>query len=98
MVSYEEQYGGIVLDPTGAADYLSGPSTDRRSFHFSPLSSATMSPLYLQMYLLKSHLMLRIIEERIGQTLLLQVSTFSILWFFLWKTKQRDKESMETAM
>ena len=74
MISYEEQYGGIVLDPSDAEAYLAGPSTDRRSFYFSPLLAATASPLYREMYLTKARLIMRIIEERIGHAQLLQVS------------------------
>ncbi|KAL4236698.1 Transcription initiation factor TFIID subunit 2 [Mactra antiquata] len=59
---YEAQVGGILLDPsTGHNQY------------FSCYQPQTMSPLYLEMYRKKSVLIIRMLEARIGATLLLQV-------------------------
>ncbi|XP_060578386.1 transcription initiation factor TFIID subunit 2-like [Ruditapes philippinarum] len=60
---YEGQCGGIVLDP----------STGQNNQYFSCFQPHTMSPTYLDMYNKKSMLILRMLEARIGATLLLQV-------------------------
>ncbi|XP_053395431.1 transcription initiation factor TFIID subunit 2-like isoform X2 [Mercenaria mercenaria] len=60
---YEAQSGGIVLDP----------STGQNNQYFSCFQPHTMSPAYLEMYNKKSMLILRMLEARIGATLLLQV-------------------------
>lgn len=81
VVQYEEQFGGIILDSlqlpaplpistTGAAPTSKAPST---SFYFPIKNLHTMSPKYLEVLIKKAHLVMRMLEHRIGQELLLQV-------------------------
>ncbi|XP_077291969.1 TATA-box binding protein associated factor 2 isoform X2 [Arctopsyche grandis] len=72
VVAYEEQYGGIVLDPLQPpAVGTSGSSRD--PFYFPLRNIHTISPRYMEVMRKKSHLVLRMLEQRIGQELLLQV-------------------------
>ncbi|KAF0292861.1 Transcription initiation factor TFIID subunit 2 [Amphibalanus amphitrite] len=79
VIKYEQRYGPIVLDNSGAAPTGSHapptfhPLHSQKEFYF-PLSSVhTVSPRYLEVYTKKSHLIMRMIEQRIGAELLLQV-------------------------
>ncbi|XP_052258217.1 transcription initiation factor TFIID subunit 2-like isoform X2 [Dreissena polymorpha] len=60
---YEAVAGGIVLDP----------SFNSKGMYFSCMQPQTMSPTYLEMYHKKALLIIRMLEARIGATLLLQV-------------------------
>ncbi|XP_052776335.1 transcription initiation factor TFIID subunit 2-like isoform X2 [Mya arenaria] len=60
---YEALSGGIVLDPS-----YSKPAT-----YFSCMQPQTISPTYMEMYHKKALLIVRMLEARIGATLLLQV-------------------------
>ncbi|KAL4703455.1 hypothetical protein ACJJTC_010775 [Scirpophaga incertulas] len=72
VVSYEEQYGGIVLDPWQPP--ASGARVEPKdTFYFPVRNVHTMSPRYIEVMRKKSHLVLRMLEQRIGQELLLQV-------------------------
>ncbi|KAI0209910.1 Transcription initiation factor TFIID subunit 2 [Lamellibrachia satsuma] len=61
---YEQNVGGIVLDPSHAKE---------SSMYFSTKYPHTMLPLYADMYDRKSGLIIRMLEIRVGQELLLQV-------------------------
>ncbi|XP_013190078.1 transcription initiation factor TFIID subunit 2 [Amyelois transitella] len=71
VVSYEEQYGGIILDPWQPP--ATGARQDIKDFYFPVRNVHTMSPRYMEVMRKKSHLVLRMLEQRIGQELLLQV-------------------------
>ncbi|CAH0692502.1 unnamed protein product [Chilo suppressalis] len=72
VVSYEEQYGGIVLDPWQPP--ASGARVEPKDMFYFPVRNVhTMSPRYIEVMRKKSHLVLRMLEQRIGQELLLQV-------------------------
>jgi transcription initiation factor TFIID subunit 2 len=66
VVEYEQKYGGFPLDPTAHKNSQS-------DFYFSTKSLQTMSPLYLDAYVKKSTLVIRMMEDRIGKELMLQV-------------------------
>ena len=65
---YEATIGGIVLDPAMSKE---------SSMYFSPKHSFTVSPKYAEAHEKKAHLVVRMLEIRIGRELLLQVSTVS---------------------
>ncbi|XP_026742462.1 transcription initiation factor TFIID subunit 2-like [Trichoplusia ni] len=72
VVGYEEQYGGIVLDPWQPP--ASGARVEPKDVFYFPVRNVhTMSPRYIEVMRKKSHLVLRMLEQRIGQELLLQV-------------------------
>lgn len=80
VVRYEEEVGGIVLDaskPPGNAVPTSGggaqPIRSPDSFHFFPHSAHTATPRHAEIMRKKAHLVLRMLELRIGQPLLIQV-------------------------
>ncbi|GLH06390.1 Transcription initiation factor TFIID subunit 2 [Gryllus bimaculatus] len=81
VVKYEEAFGGIVLDPSQAPAPLpatvAAPAPPPRAhdpgFYFPIRNLHTMSPRYLQVLQKKAHLVMRMLEHRIGQELLLQV-------------------------
>lgn len=61
---YEIRHGGIVLDPSKQESF---------GLYFSTLQPHTISPAYLDMYHRKALLIVRMLELRLGPTLLLQV-------------------------
>ena len=65
---YEIKHGGIVLDPSKEESF---------GLYFSTLQPHTISPAYLDIYHKKALLIVRMLELRLGPTLLLQVSTVS---------------------
>lgn len=82
VVRYEEQYGGILLDssqpPAPLPVSTSSPATVAKQqpeiVHYFPVKSLhTMSPKYLEALRKKAHIIMRMLEHRIGQQLLLQV-------------------------
>lgn len=81
VVKYEEEYGGIVLDPSqppaplplGGSTPQSSSKPPEEKFYFSIRNIHTMSPLYIDALYKKGHLVLRMLEHRIGLELLLQV-------------------------
>lgn len=82
VVQYEEQYGGIILDPSQPPAPLPVANQSTKvveiqkieSVHYFPIKNLhTMSPKYVEMMRKKAHLVIRMLEHRIGQELLLQV-------------------------
>lgn len=68
LIEYEQKFGGIVLDET--SDVV---NKSRNVFHFSTQSPQTISPFFDQAHRLKSFLVIRMLEDRIGKLLLVQV-------------------------
>lgn len=81
MVKYEEQFGGIIMDSSQAPAPLPsigpGPHPAPRpvdpGFYFPIKNLHTLSPRYLEVMRKKAHLVIRMLEHRIGYELLLQV-------------------------
>lgn len=83
VVKYEEMFGGIVLDPSQPPAPLPSavtspappvrPTSSEQGFYFPIRNLHTMSPRYLEVLRKKAHLVMRMLEHRIGQELLLQV-------------------------
>lgn len=82
VVQYEEKYGGIILDPSQPPAPLPVANQSTKvveiqkieSVHYFPIRNLhTMSPKYVEMMRKKAHLVIRMLEHRIGQELLLQV-------------------------
>lgn len=83
VVKYEEQYGGIILDcsqppaPLPVANISQAkPVQDKEVenvHYFSIKNLHTISPKYIEIMRKKAHLVIRMLEHRIGQELLLQV-------------------------
>ncbi|KYQ58343.1 Transcription initiation factor TFIID subunit 2 [Trachymyrmex zeteki] len=81
VVKYEEQFGGIILDPSQAPAPLPiaantpapAPRAPDPGFYFPIKNLHTMSPKYIEVLRKKAHLIMRMLEHRIGQELLLQV-------------------------
>lgn len=83
VVRYEEKFGGIILDcsqppaPLPVSSINNSPAPTAKAFenpHYFPVKSLhTMSPKYIEIMRKKAHLVIRMLEHRIGQELLLQV-------------------------
>ncbi|GJQ75752.1 putative zinc ion binding protein [Trypoxylus dichotomus] len=81
VVKYEEEYGGIILDPSQppapvpTSSNVAQPSqkSSEPNFYFSIRNLHTMSPMYVEAMHKKALLVMRMLEHRIGQELLLQV-------------------------
>ncbi|XP_012273094.1 transcription initiation factor TFIID subunit 2 isoform X3 [Orussus abietinus] len=81
VVKYEEQFGGIILDPSqppaplpiSANTPAPAPRVPDPGFYFPIRNLHTMSPKYIEVLRKKAHLVIRMLEHRIGQELLLQV-------------------------
>ncbi|XP_075220832.1 TATA-box binding protein associated factor 2 [Lycorma delicatula] len=81
VVKYEEKFGGIVMDPsqppapipTVASTPMPPPKPQDPGFYFPVRNVHTMSPHYLEIMKKKAHLVIRMLEHRIGHELLLQV-------------------------
>lgn len=80
VVKYEEQYGGIILDssvpPAPLPVSTTAPTniTKQPDEHYFPIKNMhTMSPKYTEAMRKKAHIVIRMLEHRIGQQLLLQV-------------------------
>ncbi|CAH0555152.1 unnamed protein product [Brassicogethes aeneus] len=81
VVKYEEQFGGIILDPSQPPAPLpvgvNAPQNNvkqcEEKFYFSIRNLQTMSPIYIEALHKKALLIMRMLEHRIGQELLLQV-------------------------
>lgn len=84
VVKYEEQFGGIILDPSQPPAPLPvtantpapTPRVPDPGFYFPIRNLHTMSPKYMEVLRKKAHLIIRMLEHRIGQELLLQVIVF----------------------
>lgn len=70
LIQYEQKFGGVVLDET-TSDHVVNKS--RNVFHFSTQSPHTISPFFNEAHKLKSFLVMRMLEDRIGKLLLVQV-------------------------
>ncbi|XP_076029935.1 TATA-box binding protein associated factor 2 isoform X2 [Oratosquilla oratoria] len=82
IITYEEEYGGIILDPSATPSDQHHPlhmgsnkdsQSSKDSFYFNIRNPHACSPRYAEMYYKKAHLVIRMLEFRIGQELLLQV-------------------------
>lgn len=78
VVKYEEQYGGIILDcsqpPAPLPSSIASAVTRQPDEHYFPIKNLhTMSPKYIEAMRKKAHIVIRMLEHRIGQQLLLQV-------------------------
>uniref|UniRef100_A0A182VCN1 Transcription initiation factor TFIID subunit 2 n=1 Tax=Anopheles merus TaxID=30066 RepID=A0A182VCN1_ANOME len=84
VVRYEEKYGGIILDcsqapaPPAVSAINNSPAAPQKAYNDNPFyfpikNLHTMSPKYIELMRKKSHLVIRMLEHRIGQELLLQV-------------------------
>lgn len=83
VIKYEEKYGGIILDssvppkstvPAGArGEAHREVQIQENPFAFPPSNVNTCSPEYLEIMAIKSHLSIRMLENRIGAQQLLQV-------------------------
>ncbi|XP_055846855.1 transcription initiation factor TFIID subunit 2 [Episyrphus balteatus] len=82
VVRYEEQYGGIILDcsqppaplPVSTTNPANVANKSQEVPHYFPIKSLhTVSPKYIEAMRRKAHLVIRMLEDRIGQELLLQV-------------------------
>ncbi|XP_037931409.1 transcription initiation factor TFIID subunit 2 [Teleopsis dalmanni] len=82
VVKYEEQYGGIILDcsqppaplPVSSTNPANSTNKQQEIIHHFPIKSLhTVSPKYVEAMRRKAHLVIRMLEHRIGQQLLLQV-------------------------
>lgn len=73
VIAYEQKHDGIILDcsamPTGSVS----SSGKEGSFYFPTKHLHTTSPKYNQILWKKSHLVIRVLEDRLGRELLLQV-------------------------
>ncbi|XP_049545880.1 transcription initiation factor TFIID subunit 2 isoform X1 [Anopheles darlingi] len=84
VVRYEEQYGGIILDcsqppaPPAISSINNLPAAPMKAYNDNPFyfpikNLHTMSPKYIVLMRKKAHLVIRMLEHRIGLELLLQV-------------------------
>ncbi|XP_043647065.1 transcription initiation factor TFIID subunit 2 [Drosophila teissieri] len=82
VVRYEEQYGGIILDcsqppaplPVSGTNPSAAASKQQEIVHYFPIKSLhTVSPKYVEAMRRKAHFVIRMLENRIGQELLIQV-------------------------
>jgi transcription initiation factor TFIID subunit 2 len=82
VVQYEEKCGGIILDPSQPPAPLPVANQSTKvveiqkveNVHYFPIKNLhTMSPKYIEVMRKKAHLVIRMLEHRIGQELLLQV-------------------------
>lgn len=81
VVKYEEEFGGIVLDPSqqpaplpvGSNQPQIPQKTNEEKFYFSIRNLHTMSSMYVEALHKKALLVMRMLEHRIGLELLLQV-------------------------
>lgn len=81
IVEYESKYGGIILDSSQApANIVSikgeasrNPEIETNAFCFPVNNTQTCSPEYLDVMVKKAHLVIRMLEHRLGQEQLLQV-------------------------
>ena len=76
VCEYEQTMGGIILNPEPHLDH-SSLQTERKPSHlyFPSDNPHTISHLYWRLFATKAHYVMRLIEIRIGQELLLKVRT-----------------------
>jgi len=81
LVKYEEKYGGIILDSSQKPSAIismrgeaaRNPEIENNPFCFPVDNLQTCSPRYLEVMEVKAHLVVRMLEHRLGQAQLLQV-------------------------
>jgi len=81
VVEYEEKYGGITLDSSSRPSAVismrgeasRNPEVEANPFYFPVENLQTCSPEYLEVAVKKAHLVVRMLEHRLGQEQLLQV-------------------------
>ncbi|XP_001664244.2 transcription initiation factor TFIID subunit 2 [Aedes aegypti] len=84
VVKYEEKFGGIILDcsqapaPPAVSSINQSPAAPAKAYNDNPFyfpikNLHTISPKYIEIMRKKAHLVIRMLEHRIGQELLLQV-------------------------
>eukprot|EP00092_Neocalanus_flemingeri_P004145 GFUD01004459.1.p1 GENE.GFUD01004459.1~~GFUD01004459.1.p1 ORF type:complete len:1158 (-),score=326.72 GFUD01004459.1:100-3573(-) len=81
IVNYEEKYGGIILDSSQKPSAIismrgeanRNPEIEHNPFCFPVDNLQTCSPEYLDVMERKAHLVVRMLEHRLGQEQLLQV-------------------------
>uniref|UniRef100_A0A8D8N598 Transcription initiation factor TFIID subunit 2 n=5 Tax=Culex pipiens TaxID=7175 RepID=A0A8D8N598_CULPI len=84
VVKYEEKFGGIILDcsqapaPPAVSSINQSPAAPAKAYNDNPFyfpikNIHTISPKYVEIMRKKAHLVIRMLEHRIGQELLLQV-------------------------
>lgn len=71
-MEYEDKHGGIIMDPSGHSSSINN-KPNHHNFHFPIQNIHTISPQYLFMMRKKAHLFIRMLENRIGFEMLLQV-------------------------
>ena len=80
VVEYEQKHGGIILDPSQSPSptvfpgSVPPPKAIENQFHFPLDSVHTVSPEYVEVMRKKAHLIIRMLELRIGYQMLMQVS------------------------
>lgn len=72
VVKYEEEFGSIVMDPSQPPAQNVSKQPDP-ALYFPIRSTHAMSPLYLRIMRKKAYLVIKLLEQRIGYELLLQV-------------------------
>jgi len=94
VINYEQKYGGVILDNSTAK------STDTNGtnsvFHFSINHLACYSPAYNQIHKIKSMLIVRMLEDRIGRELMLQVFN-KLLALAVTASQQKISQSLINA-
>ena len=81
VVKFEEKYGGIILDSSQKpqaqvsmrGEASRNPEIEHNAFYFPVENLQTCSPEYLYVMEKKAHLVIRMLEHRLGQEQLLQV-------------------------
>ncbi|XP_065577950.1 transcription initiation factor TFIID subunit 2-like isoform X2 [Artemia franciscana] len=79
VVEYEQKHGGIILDPSQSPSptvfpgSVPPPKAIENQFHFPLDSVHTVSPEYVEVMRKKAHLIIRMLELRIGYQMLMQV-------------------------
>ena len=80
LYPYFARYGGIILDSSQPSAVISmrgeaskNPEVETNPFFFPVENLLTCSPEYLEVTVKKAHLVVRMLEHRLGQEQLLQV-------------------------
>lgn len=82
VIEYEEEHGGILLDDNTNKKGSGGSVTASNrgnELYFPCKTLHTLSPHYAMILRKKAHLVIRMLEQRMGQELLLQVITLLIV-------------------
>ncbi|KAK3885001.1 hypothetical protein Pcinc_010743 [Petrolisthes cinctipes] len=79
VIEYEERFGGIILDPSSSPNEpqnipIGSPNNiSKDTFYFSVKNPHASSPHFISVYYKKAQLIIRMLEFRIGQELMMQV-------------------------